>query len=568
MAGVPLLNGFLSKEMFFAESLRVEGPVQALDRALPFIATLWGIFSVAYSLRFIHGVFFGPAPQGLPRTPHEPPRWMRLPIELLVLACLAVGILPALTIGPLLDIAVRALLGAEAPPYSLAVWHGFSRPVVMSVIALAGGALLYALLQKPLARGHDETPLLPRIDGGRIFDAVLLAVSRRWPAAIMRLAGTERLQPQLRLAAAAALLAALWPAWQHGFHFGALPGSPVDPALALAWLAGAACAIGAAFYAKFHRLVALMLAGGAGLVVCLTFVWMSAPDLALTQLLVEVVTTVLLLLGLRWLPKRIPFARTGAGVRAAAPRRARDLLLAVTSGAGLAALSYGVMTRPLPDTVSRFFMARAYPEGGGTNVVNVIIVDFRGFDTLGEITVLAVVGLTVYALLRRFRPARESLAPPSQQASQNAAARAEDVLVPAVIMRLMFPVITVLAFYLLLRGHNLPGGGFVAGITLAVAVILQYMAGGARWAESGLRIRPTRWIGTGLLLAGATGAGAWLFAHPFLTSHTLHLALPLLGEVHLPSAFLFDLGVFSLVVGATGLILIALAHQSVRSSWS
>src|SRR5690242_6540271 len=130
MAGVPLLNGFLSKEMFFAESLSVEGPVRALDRALPFIATLWGMFSVAYSLRFIHGVFFGPAPQGLPRTPHEPPRWMRFPIELLVLACLAVGIVPALTVGPLLDIAVHALLGPETPVYSLAVWHGFSRPVV------------------------------------------------------------------------------------------------------------------------------------------------------------------------------------------------------------------------------------------------------------------------------------------------------------------------------------------------------------------------------------------------------------------------------------------------------
>ena len=112
MAGVPLLNGFLSKEMFFAEALEVEGPVRALDRALPFIATLWGMFSVAYSLRFIHGVFFGPPPAGLPRVPQEPPRWMRFPIEFLVLACLAVGMLPALTIGPFLDIGVRALLGA------------------------------------------------------------------------------------------------------------------------------------------------------------------------------------------------------------------------------------------------------------------------------------------------------------------------------------------------------------------------------------------------------------------------------------------------------------------------
>jgi multicomponent K+:H+ antiporter subunit A len=135
-------------------------------------------------------------------------------------------------------------------------------------------------------------------------------------------------------------------------------------------------------------------------------------------------------------------------------------------------------------------------------------------------------------------------------------------------MTLMFPAILLFSAYLLLRGHDLPGGGFAAGITLTVAVILQYLAGGTRWAESRLAIRPARWIGTGLLLAAATGAGACLLGYPFLTSHTARVALPLLGELHLPSAFLFDLGVFSLVVGASGLILIALAHQSVRSSWS
>jgi multicomponent K+:H+ antiporter subunit A len=165
----------------------------------------------------------------------------------------------------------------------------------------------------------------------------------------------------------------------------------------------------------------------------------------------------------------------------------------------------------------------------------------------------------VYSLLRRFRPARESLEPPPQQKEHGEAAAAEDLFVPSVIMRLMLPAILVLAVYLLMRGHNLPGGGFVAGLTLAVGVILQYMAGGTRWAEDRLRIRPLRWLGGGLLLAVLTGAGAWLFAHPFLTSHT-----PVVGGVHVPSAFAFDLGVFALVVGATGLILIALAHQSTR----
>ncbi len=565
MAGVPLLNGFLSKEMFFAEALAVEGPAQVMDQALPYVATIAGMFSVAYSLRFIHGAFFGPDPVGLPKTPQEPPRWMRFPAELLVVACVVVGVLPALTIGPFLDVAVRAVLGARAPAYSLAFWHGLTVPLLMSFIALAGGAALYLLLYKRLSRGADEAPLLPPIEGRRIFERVLSAVSLRGARALEALLGTRRLQPQLRWLVAAALAAGLWPALQHGVAPGPLPWTPLHPAFALAWAVGAVCALGAAWQAKFHRLVALVLAGGAGLVTCLTFVWLSAPDLALTQLLVEVVTTVLLLLGLRWLPKRIPFNWTLAGARAALPRRAGDLAIAAGAGAGLAALAYAVMTRPLPEhAVSRFFLERALPEGGGTNVVNVILVDFRGFDTLGEITVLGVAAITVYSLLRRFRPARESVAPPPQQAAQTAAERAEDLLVPALMMRLMFPAIVLLAAHLLLRGHNLPGGGFVAGLAFAAAVILLYMAGGTRWAEARLGLRPLPWVGAGLLLAAGTGAAALAFGHPFLTSHTLHVELPLLGSIALPSALAFDLGVFALVVGATVMVLIALAHQSIR----
>lgn len=564
MAGVPLLNGFLSKEMFFTEALYVEGPLPMLDRAMPYLATVAGMFGIAYSLRFIHGVFFGPDPANLPRTPHEPPRWMRFPIELLVLACVVVGIFPSITIGPMLDVAVRSVLGANTPVYNLAPWHGFTVPLAMSFVALAGGTILYISLQKYLSRGVDDTPFLPPIDGRRIFDRALVNVSWRWARTLEGLLGTHRLQPQLRWLVIFAMIAALWPFFRHGLTTGTAGSQSADYVLAIAWCVGAVCALGAAWQAKFHRLAALILTGGAGLITCVTFVWFSAPDLALTQLLVEVVTTVLLLLGLRWLPKRIPFTFTWAGVRAALPRRLSDATIAVAAGFGLATLAYAMMTRPLPDTISRYFVEQAYPAGGGTNVVNVILVDFRGFDTLGEITVLGVVGIAVYSLLRRFRPAAESLKRLPQQQGQSSANVLEDLIVPGVIMRLMFPVICVIAAYLLIRGHNLPGGGFVAGLTLAVAVILQYMAGGTRWAEDHIGIRPIRWIGIGLLVAAMTGAGAWIFSYPFLTSHLAHVNVPWVGEIHLPSAFAFDIGVFVLVVGATGLILLALAHQSIR----
>jgi multicomponent K+:H+ antiporter subunit A len=564
MAGVPLLNGFLSKEMFFGETLEVEGPLPWLDHALPYVVTVAAMFSVAYSLRFIHGVFFGPPPVGLPREPHEPPRWVHLPIAVLVLACVVVGVLPAQTVGPLLSVAVGAVLGASTPAYSLAVWHGFTTPLLMSAVALAGGFVLFLILRPYFARGDQHTPLLPPIDGRRVFDAVLVALSWRWARTLARWVGTERLQPQLRWLVLLAIAAPLWPVYFLGFELRPAADAPVAWPLAIAWLIGAGCAVAAAWQAKFHRVAAMILAGGAGLVTCLTFVWFSAPDLALTQLMVEIVTTVLMLLGLRWLPKRLPQRFSWASARAALPRRARDLTIAIAAGGGLAAVAYAAMTRPPHETISQFFVTHALPEGGGTNVVNVILVDFRGFDTLGEITVLAAVAVAVYSLLRRFRPARESMPPPPQQRAQSARTAGDDLLVPAVLMRAMFAPIAVFAIFVLLRGHNLPGGGFAAGIALAVAFILQYMAGGTRWVEDRIRLRPVALMGTGLAVCAATGAGAWWFAHPFLTSHVAHVDLPIVGELELPTAFLFDIGVFLLVIGATALFLIALAHQSLR----
>jgi len=246
------------------------------------------------------------------------------------------------------------------------------------------------------------------------------------------------------------------------------------------------------------------------------------------------------------------------------------------SGTGVALLAYATMTREHPGGLARYFLENAYDGAGGLNVVNVILVDFRGFDTMGEITVLGIVALTVFALLRRFRPARELVGAPKQQQRQNAYDQAaadrevgdtaQDYLhVPRVVMHLMFPVLAVFAVFLFLRGHDEPGGGFSAGVTMSIAFILQYMAGGTRWVEERLRVLPVRWVGTGLLIAALTGVGAWLFGLPFLKSYYEYVEIPILGRIPLSSATVFDLGVFVLVVGATVLMLIALAHQSIRT---
>lgn len=578
MAGVPLLNGFLSKEMFFAETVFISSSAW-VEMALPVIATIAGTFSVAYSLRFTVDVFFGPKATDLPHTPHEPPRWMRAPVEFLVIACVIVGIFPAQSVAPLLAAAAQPVVGGTLPEYSLAVWHGWNAPMIMSLIAMAGGILLYLLLRKPFKQDRFVgPPLVNRLNGKRFFERSLV-IFTRWARRFERNISTRRLQPQLFLVVLAALIGGFIPMYFSGLTWGDRPKIPGSGVFVTLWIIAIACALGAAWQGKYHRLAAVIMVSVCGLMTCVTFVWFSAPDLALTQLVVEVVTSVLILLGLRWLPRRNEDVAPSISTRLRArTRRVRDLFLSILVGGGMALLSYAMLTRATPNTISSFYLSRAIPEGGGSNVVNVMLVDFRGFDTFGEITVLAAVALTVFALLRRFRPPKESIALPAQQrllardvvtdlvnprsASDTALGF---MMVPAVLVRLLLPIAVVVSMYLFMRGHNQPGGGFVAGLVMSVAFILQYMVAGTQWVEAQMSLRPLRWMGTGLLFAICTGLGSMFLGYPFMTTHTAHLDLPLLGDIHMASALFFDVGVYAVVVGSTLLILTALAHQSVRS---
>ncbi len=594
MAGVPLLNGFLSKEMFFAETVFLE-LAPGIEIVLPVAATLAGIFAVVYSLRFGWGISFGPLSTDLPRTPHEPPRWMRVPVDLLVLACLIVGIAPEWSVGPALAAAAGPVVGGELPAYSLSVWHGFTPPLAMSLIAMVGGILGYRWLRRAGERGFTGAARTTAVDaadprsrahgvsmpnGKRLFEAMTIvasSVARR----LTRALGSRRLQAQMFVLVVFTAACAAFALGLDGIGWGDRPRVAPSPVFAGIWAIGVVATVMAAVQAKFHRLAAVTLLAVAGVITCITFLWFSAPDLALTQLAVEVVTTVLFLLGLRWLPKRL------AGVIEEDPRialrarlrRIRDFVLALVVGAGSAALSYAMLTREAPESISPFLLERALPEGGGHNVVNVTLVDFRSFDTMGEITVLGIVALTVYALLRRFRPARESIVP-EQQNGEVAGDPLDDVLepapgadpgigyrtVPAVLVRLLLPIAFVVALHLFLRGHDAPGGGFVAGLVVAGAFLVHYVVFGTVWVETRVRLHTPWWIGTGWLLVLATGAGAIVFGYPFLTTHTAHLAVPGIGELTLPSAIVFDAGVFAVVVGSTLLMLIALAHQSRRAS--
>src|SRR5690606_26737461 len=289
MAGVPLLNGFLSKEMFFAETIFVfSHPL--VEVLFPMLATIAAIFGVVYSLRFGYDIFFGPPSTDLPRQPEEAPRWMRIPMELLVLSCLIVGIVPAMSIGPSLAAAALPVVGGKLPDYSLAVWHGFNVPFAMSVVAIVVGVVGYLWLRERQEGGQlQDPPLLTRLNGRRIFEHGAVTVTRLSRRAI-RLLGTRRLQSQMFAIISVALLLALLAARGVPLSWGEREPLPPSPAFVLWWVIGAVCALSAAVMAKFHRLAAITLMGGAGLVTCVTFVWFSAPDLALTQLVVEIVT--------------------------------------------------------------------------------------------------------------------------------------------------------------------------------------------------------------------------------------------------------------------------------------
>ncbi len=543
MAGIPLLNGFLSKVMFFALALEIESHA-VMRIAISLAALAAGLLGVAYSLRFVHDVFFTGDAADMKHVPHEPPRWMRIPVEVLVVLCLLVGMLPALTVAPVLETAARGVLGNRLPEYSLAVWHGFNAPLLMSLLGLLGGIALYVLLLRYTNLYGDVRRSL----GRSLFLGFMRGVTRFAEWTTDRLENGS-LQRYLLLLVLSAMLLAAVPWFSSDWIAGSLTGQPL-PMLGgvLALLLYVACA-GVLRYRR-QRLVALIVFGAIGLLVSLIFALLSAPDLALTQLLVEMVTVALMLLALNYLPAESP-------VEEPALRRGRDALIAIAAGGGVTALVYAILTRPL-DTVATQMLARSQGEGGGTNVVNVILVDFRGYDTLGEITVFALAAIVVHALLAEARMRAQHTATPQH----------DPLLIPTLVGRLLFPLALAVSIYMFLRGHNEPGGGFIAGLVLAVPLLLQYVLAGSRQVEAQLRLNYRLAIALGLLIATVTGIGSWVLGYPFLTSTFGYPELPLLGKLPLASAMAFDLGVF-LVVAGSGMLVLAMfgtiANRSARS---
>ena len=546
MAGVPLLNGFLSKEMFFTETLQ-QHQFGNYSWIVPLVAVLAGLFSVAYSLRFIHDVFFNGKPVNLPKfPPHEPSRYMKIPVEILVALCLLVGLLPGFTVAALLAVAASATLGGDLPEYSLAIWHGFNLPLAMSFVALLLGVLIYFGRHQLLGWYVH----LPKLNAKDTFERSIQRLVNLAAGFTLRIEAVSLQRYLLWMLLSALLVSGYWLLQLPSLR-GTVPMTPVDGAtLSCALLLMAAAAATAIWHRR--RLVSLVMLSVVGLFVALAFARFSAPDLALTQLSVESVTIILMMLALFFLPRTTPVESSNLG-------RGRDLLIAGLTGALVTVLCLAVLTRPY-DSIAGFFLANSLTGGGGTNVVNVILVDFRGFDTMGEITVLAIAGAAIYALIKGLRLSR-----PSMDTTERAWARDTHPFMLVNLSRLILPLALMVSMYIFLRGHNLPGGGFIAGLITAVALILQYIASGSAWTRARWGIDYHHLAGAGVVIAGLTGVGSWLFGYPFLTSAFDHFAIPLVGEIELATAMLFDLGVYLTVVGATLLILSNLGKLSITA---
>ncbi|GLT09248.1 monovalent cation/H+ antiporter subunit A [Sulfitobacter porphyrae] len=551
MAGIPYLNGFLSKEMMLEEASHTV--LFNTGWLVPALAVIGSLFSAAYCFRLISHTFLGAKRDDYPAHPHDPPFGMWAPPALLVVLVVVIGVAPFL-VQDFVFLVARAVIGGVAPldVHYIKIWHGLTPALYMSIAAVGGG-LLVLVSFRPLLRVWDAAP---RPEAKVIFEAVIAGAVAlaRWVIHGLHNGAFTRYAAIM----AVTVVALGYHGWRTGTVGHATRSMQTAGAIEIAgWAMLVAATLGLVFLHR-NRLLSLILIAIVGLMVSVGFVVFSAPDLAMTQLTVEVVTIILLLLALNFLPNRTPIESTVL-------RRMRDVAVALGGGITAALMSWHFLLRDtVAPSISEFHLANSYKGGGGTNVVNVILVDFRGFDTFGEIIVLGIAALLIYALTETLLdgPVRARLL--NRKPDQPRAGDMHPMMM-VVLTRVIMPVVLMVGFYIFLRGHNEPGGGFIAGLVVSIAVVMQYMASGFSWAAARQRYPYHGIIGAGVLVAGLTGIGSWFVGKPFLTSDYTYVRIPPFHEFELATAALFDLGVFLAVVGAVMLSLESFSRLARRA---
>ncbi len=563
MAGLPPLGGFISKEMFFTSVVQIQQlglwNMKGWGLIIPAIAWVASVFTFTYSMLLLVNTFGGKLkPDKLETQPHEAPAGMLAAPVILGLLALMAGLFPNVLGGSLVAPAMAAihpylLAAGEQYEVQLSLWHGLTAEVWMTLGVVAAGSAIVWLYRRRRLEYKDWMLLL---DLNRWYDKGL----ERLHSASSKVTGlymTGSLRAYL-------LYIFLFIAASLGITMLATYGLPrqMDD-LAPISIYEAAVAIGLALLALAipllrGRVAAILATGGVGYLVTLLFVLYRAPDLALTQMIIETVSVALFLLCFYHLPKRSMEKPTRSF-------RFTNALIAGAVGLIVTLLAIGASdARPFA-SISDFFIAESYRLAGGSNMVNVILVDFRGFDTMLEITVLGIASLGIYAMIRQRLDEQRAAGAVGQ--SGNGAGRyirlpdrSNDVILKTVSKVAIF-IIVAFSLYLFFAGHNSPGGGFIGGLMTSAAIVLLALAFGLDVIEQVLPIDFTRLTAAGLLIAVVTGAGSFVLGAPFLSHAFGHFYLPLLGDTELATAVIFDLGVYLAVVGVTMTIILSIGRE-------
>ncbi|WP_072691022.1 Na+/H+ antiporter subunit A [Rhodococcus marinonascens] len=554
MAGLPPLLGFIGKEAAFDSLLSTSALTDPARFVTVGVVVLGSILTVAYSARFMWGAF-GRKGHHSPSTEvqnmHLPGAGFLAAPAILSVLGLAAGLMSP-QLEKLLTPYSHTLPAEGASDYHLALWHGVNTVLLLTLLVIAAGTAMF-VAQRWARRVRFEH--LPLGNADRIYDATL----RGMDALSMRLTGaTQRGSLPLTQATILGTLVVVPLALLViGTRTGAdvrLWDSSMQFVIGLMMVAA-----GFAATVMRNRLASVILVGLSGYGCGVLFALHGAPDLALTQFLVETLTLVIFVLVFRKLPAEVD-ERRSIGFKI--PRA----LLAVAVGATITTIgAYAINARNTTPIYERLPDA-AYYLGNGKNVVNVLLVDIRAWDTLGEISVLLVAATGVASLV--FRNRRFGSAPRVSDATaveaESATSHSSETtwllggdlidpkhrsLVVEVTTRLIFPAIMVLSIYFFFAGHNAPGGGFAGGLTAGLALVLRYLAGGRYELGETVPIDAGKILGLGLTLAAGTAVASLFFGAPALSSAVFEVTLPLIGDVKMVTSLFFDLGVYLIVVG-------------------
>ncbi|HET8770150.1 MAG TPA: hydrogen gas-evolving membrane-bound hydrogenase subunit E [Gemmatimonadaceae bacterium] len=538
MAGIPPFLGFISKEFLFLA--QVESSWQSVPLA---VAVLVNAVLVAVAGAVTLRPFFLDRDK-VKAVRHGETAGLVLGPAVLALLGLTISLEPDWISRSVLQPAVTAVYGS-AVEVDLSVMHGFTPLLALSAAVVGIGALIFVFWKRIHRRLAAYAPL-DRYDVEHAYDNML----RRFDAlatATVRLVQHGDLRGYVWTVCAAAIVFVAWGL----IAAGVAPRGTADWAPRLTELGGVAIALvgvgGAVAATKARTLLSALLAVGlVGFISALIFLTNGAPDLALTQFAVESLVVVLLTVALLVLPLGVRYTRS---VR----ERRLDALLAVAFGALILVMLLDMSQAPRLPGASEFFGARALLEAHGRNVVNVILVDFRAFDTLGETTVITVSAIVAWALLGP-RTAVEGALPIE---------RAPTAIILVSTSRIFFWLLLGSSLVILWRGHNDIGGGFVGGLVAALAFSFHSLAHGVAGARALLRVHPQGLLGAGLLLATLSGLPGLFARGEFLTQLWWEPSVAGM-RVALGTSVLFDLGVYMVVLGTVLAFLFGLRRQAAR----